>query len=114
MGRNPQDGATRTILEQLRGAIETNHVVQAAYGDEKSQITERRLRPMALLFWGNVWTLVAWCELRVDFRSFRADRFKSVEILPETFEPEKGQRYEDFVERVRQQFGPSADGRPAI
>ena len=69
---------TRSTLEELRAAIETNHVVQVEYGDEKSQVTVRRLRPMALLFWGQVWTLVAWCELRNDFRSFRADRFKSL------------------------------------
>ena len=95
---------TRSTLEELRAAIETNHVVQVQYGDEKSQVTERRLRPMALLFWGQVWTLVAWCELRNDFRSFRADRFKAVRILEETFKPEHGQSYEDFLAKVRREM----------
>ena len=95
---------TRSTLEQLRSAIETNHVVQVQYGDEKSQVTERRLRPMALLFWGQVWTLVAWCELRNDFRSFRADRFKALRILEEKFTPEQGQSYEDFLAKVRREM----------
>jgi predicted DNA-binding transcriptional regulator YafY len=95
---------TRSTLEQLRSAIETNHVVQVQYGDEKSQVTERRLRPMALLFWGQVWTLVAWCELRNDFRSFRADRFKALRILEEKFTPEHGQSYEDFLAKVRREM----------
>ena len=56
---------------------------------------------MALLFWGNVWTLVAWCELRADFRSFRVDRFQTLRILDESFTPERGQRYEDFLAQVR-------------
>jgi predicted DNA-binding transcriptional regulator YafY len=95
---------TRSTLEQLRAAIETNHVVQVEYGDEKSQVTVRRLRPMALLFWGQVWTLVAWCELRNDFRSFRADRFKAVLVLEERFKPEHGQSYEDFLAKVRREM----------
>ena len=74
-------GATRDVLEQLRGAIDGDRIVEVAYCDEKGQVTERRLRPIALLFWGNRWTLVAWCELRVDFRSFRVDRFQGLSVL---------------------------------
>lgn len=98
-------GATRETLEQLRGAIEGNQKIEVAYRDEKAQVTERRLRPMALLFWGNVWTLVAWCELRVDFRSFRVDRFQSLRILDERFVPQPGQEYSDFLAQVKQRFG---------
>jgi predicted DNA-binding transcriptional regulator YafY len=94
-------GSTREVLEQLRIAIEKSRIIQAAYGDAESQMTERRLRPIALHFWGSVWTLVDWCELRVDFRSFRADRFRTVRILEETFTLQPGQRYEDFLEQVQ-------------
>jgi len=103
-------GAAREVLEQLRGAIEGSQIVEVAYGDEKERITERRLRPMALLFWGNVWTLVAWCELRVDFRSFRIDRFKTLRTLEETFAQERGQRYEDFVARVQRELSSREPG----
>jgi predicted DNA-binding transcriptional regulator YafY len=102
--RRPDDVATRDNLELLRNAIETTRIVQVAYRDEKGQESERRLRPMALLFWGNVWTLVAWCELRHDFRSFRADRFRSIQITEQTFKQERGQRYEDFLTKMRQQL----------
>ena len=102
--RNPLDGETRRVLEQLRGAIEAACVIEVEYCDEKAQVTERRLRPMALLFWGNAWTLVAWCELRVDFRSFRVDRFRKLQILDKRFVPEHGQRYEDFVAQMRQKI----------
>jgi predicted DNA-binding transcriptional regulator YafY len=96
-------GDAKKMLERLRGAIEARQVIQVAYCDEKAQVTERRLRPMALLFWGNVWTLVAWCELRVDFRSFRVDRFQKLSLLEERFTPEAGQRYADFLIQVREQ-----------
>ena len=32
------------------------------------------MEPLGLWFWGKVWTLVAWCELRDDFGMFRLDR----------------------------------------
>ena len=106
--RNPEESAARDLLEpiriQIREAVETIRVIEVSYCDEKGQTTQRRLRPMALLFWGNVWTLVAWCELRNDFRSFRIDRFASVQILPETFSQERGQRYEDFLEKMRRLY----------
>ena len=109
--RNPEETAARDLLEpiriQIREAVETTRIIQVQYRDEKGQTTQRRLRPMALLFWGQVWTLVAWCELRHDFRSFRIDRFAAVEILPETFTQERGQRYEDFLEKMRALYPPN-------
>jgi predicted DNA-binding transcriptional regulator YafY len=93
--------STRETLEKLRAAVEASQIVEVCYCDEKGQVTDRRLRPLALLFWGRVWTLVAWCEMRVDFRSFRADRFQNLRILDETFTQESGQRYEDFLAKVR-------------
>lgn len=110
--RNQADTKTRHCLEQLRNAIELSRIVQTTYGDEKAAVTSRRLRPMALLFWGNVWTLVAWCELRNSFRSFRPDRFQSLETLEETFVPVHGQRYQDFLAQVRQQFAATTPKSP--
>jgi predicted DNA-binding transcriptional regulator YafY len=94
--------STRETLERLRAAIEDSRIIEVCYRDEKGQVTDRRLRPLALLFWGNVWTLVAWCEMRKDFRSFRADRFQNLRILDQSFTQEPGQRYEDFLAKIRQ------------
>ena len=93
--------STREALEQLRAAIEGSRIIEVCYSDEKGQITERRLRPLALLFWGSVWTLVAWCEMRVDFRSFRVDRFQKLQVLEAMFTSEPGQRYEDFLAKLK-------------
>ena len=101
-------GSARKILEELRLAINASQIIAVVYCDEKSQTTERRLHPTALLFWGNVWTLVAWCELRNDFRSFRVDRFQSLQLLEEKFMQELGQRYEDFLVQVRQRMAVEA------
>jgi predicted DNA-binding transcriptional regulator YafY len=93
----------RHKLEQLRQAIENPSVIAVDYADASGAATQRRLRPIALHFWGNAWTVVAWCELRVDFRSFRVDRFRTLTVLNEPFIPELGKRYQDFIAKVRRE-----------
>jgi predicted DNA-binding transcriptional regulator YafY len=105
-GTNLRDGAgaeTRRNLEEIRKAIENARIVRAGYADASGAATERRLRPVALHFWGQVWTVVAWCELREDFRSFRIDRFRGIELLDEHFIPELGKRYQDFMTKLRKE-----------
>jgi predicted DNA-binding transcriptional regulator YafY len=48
------------------------------YQDESGQVTERDVLPLGLFFWGERWLLVAWCELRNDYRNFRLDRCLAV------------------------------------
>jgi predicted DNA-binding transcriptional regulator YafY len=102
--RRQNQGSARDTLESLRQAIDQTRVLHVSYADEAGNASERRLRPLALLFWGSVWTLVAWCELRVDFRTFRVDRFVSLQMLEELFTPERGQSYQDFVARMRKDY----------
>jgi predicted DNA-binding transcriptional regulator YafY len=92
------DPATRERLDLVERAIEERRRLRLAYEDEAGQHTGRTVRPLGLFFWGKVWTLVAWCELREDFRMFRVDRMASAE--PEgRFRPEKGRTLRDFYTR---------------
>ncbi|MEO0917524.1 MAG: YafY family protein [Pseudomonadota bacterium] len=68
------DDATRVRLDDLQAAIEARHRLDIAYEAEDGTGSRRIIRPLGLWFWGKVWTLVAWCELRKDFRMSRADR----------------------------------------
>jgi predicted DNA-binding transcriptional regulator YafY len=89
------DPAARARLDLLDRAIEARTRLALGYADEAGAITQRRVRPLGLVFWGKVWTLVAWCELRQDFRMFRVDRIGRAEAEG-TFRPEKGQTLRDF------------------
>ncbi|MFT6272576.1 MAG: putative DNA-binding transcriptional regulator YafY [Dinoroseobacter sp.] len=64
----------RSRLDALEHAAENRIRLQISYRDETGAETQRALRPLGLWFWGKVWTLVGWCELREDFRMFRIDR----------------------------------------
>ncbi|HTW48960.1 MAG TPA: YafY family protein [Acidobacteriaceae bacterium] len=92
----------RRKLDLLHAAAQQRRVVLVAYAREDGQPSVRRLRPLALYFWGGVWTLAAWCELRDDFRNFRVDRIRHAERLEETFTPRAGQTLADYLQRVRE------------
>ena len=65
---------TRRVIDQLDVAIRDRRRVHIVYDALDGETSERDLRPLGLYHWGKVWTLAAWCELRTDFRNFRADR----------------------------------------
>ncbi len=64
----------RETVDALERAAEARMGLKIAYRDEAGTATDRDIRPLTLWFWGSVWTLIAWCELRRDFRMFRVDR----------------------------------------
>ncbi|HEX7324722.1 MAG TPA: YafY family protein [Rhodanobacteraceae bacterium] len=72
-------------LDQLNAAIASRHVAHLKYVDETGSATERDIEPLCLAFWGNAWTLGAWCRLRSDFRNFRLDRVRGCTIGGESF-----------------------------
>jgi predicted DNA-binding transcriptional regulator YafY len=64
----------RVDLRMLRGAIRTEEKLRITYEDSDGQRTRRVVKPLGLLYYIEVVVLTAWCELRRDFRHFRADR----------------------------------------
>ena len=91
------DAATRERLETLRVAAEARHKLGFDYTDLKGALSQRVVRPLGCFFWGEVWTLAAWCETRSDFRSFRVDRITALEVRPERFRDEPGKTLADLL-----------------
>lgn len=72
--------------DQIRESIKAREVLTLGYRDEAGKVSERSVWPLGLVFWGRVWTLVAWCELRQDYRMFRLDRIQSLQVSARHFE----------------------------
>jgi predicted DNA-binding transcriptional regulator YafY len=87
----------RSSMQLVRHASQTKHKVRVKYRDANESRSERVLRPLALFYWGKVWTLAAWCEARGGFRNFRVDRMETVQWLDERFEHEDGKSLDDFM-----------------
>ncbi|MEE9588420.1 MAG: YafY family protein [Hyphomicrobiaceae bacterium] len=85
----------------LRRAVRANQKVFFAYCNEDGIATHRTVRPLLIAFFGPVWTMASWCELREDFRTFRLDRMSELSVLDETFRPEPGKTLWDFRRQDR-------------
>ena len=93
--RESPDPATRAAIDRLERACEAQLRLRLSYRDEAGAETERVVQPLGLWFWGTVWTLVGWCELRQDFRMFRIDRIAAADPL-DRFTPAPGRTMADF------------------
>ncbi len=87
----PQTARTLRTLQSAREAVQSHHKLLIDYQDGAAAVSQRTVRPLGCFFWGNVWTLAAWCEMRQDFRSFRVDRIVRLAVLDKRFrdEPDK-------------------------
>ena len=99
-------------LAVLRHAIRDERKLRMRYIDRQDEETERVVWPFAMAFFDPITrTFAAWCELRADFRHFRADRVRALE--------DTGTRYPErrhaLIRRWRKATGHHArrDGSPA-
>ncbi len=90
-------GPVKTAIENddekealIRHAIRREYKLQMTYIDVKGDESERLIWPLALGFFEEVHVIVAWCELRLDFRHFRTDRIAKLTQL-ETRYPQRRQ-----------------------
>ncbi|HEX7072754.1 MAG TPA: YafY family protein [Hyphomicrobiaceae bacterium] len=86
-------------LAELRRALRSQLKIHFRYRDFMARETTRTVRPLSLAYFGPVWLLAAWCELRDDFRTFRLDRIDQLQILNERFRIEQGKSLHDFLKR---------------
>ncbi|MDJ0638230.1 MAG: YafY family protein [Paracoccaceae bacterium] len=87
-------------MAPLRAAIRSRRKIDIVYASPDGDETKRTVRPLQMEYWGRVWTVTSWCELRNDFRVFRVDRIQTLDISFETFEEEPGKTLADYLNRV--------------
>jgi predicted DNA-binding transcriptional regulator YafY len=86
-------------MAELRRALRSQLKVHFCYRDAAAEPSERTVRPLCLAYFGPVWLLSAWCELRQDFRTFRLDRIDGFAVQGERFRQESGKTLHDFLKR---------------
>lgn len=87
---NNNDG-TSNYLSLFQKAITSYTIIKMEYfSPANNENSKRDIEPFALINKsGENWYLIAWCQLRKDFRLFRFDRIMKIEITNYTFSPHK-------------------------
>lgn len=89
-------------LDIIREAINDKRKLEMRYRRADEAFSRRVVWPLGLVFWGNVWTLLSWCELRGDYRTFRIDRIQSFDVLDVHFEETSEISLQYLLERYQE------------
>ncbi|HUC69614.1 MAG TPA: YafY family protein [Stellaceae bacterium] len=75
-------------MARVRAQIHSGRKIALRYRDEQGRESQRVVWPVTVGYLETVRHLIAWCELRQDFRSFRTDRVTAAGFLDERY-PER-------------------------
>jgi predicted DNA-binding transcriptional regulator YafY len=84
-------------LAVVRQAIRDERKVEIAYADEKAAETQRIIWPIAVAYYVQATLIGAWCELRQDYRHFRADRIRGLTVLDERYPSDNGRLMAEWL-----------------
>ncbi len=99
IGKNYNSEVTSSNLLDIQMAIVNNQALRISYATEKNIASERVIEPYLLYHSvSDDWTLVAYCCLRKDFRTFRIDRIKACSLNFNTFVPNE-RRFKRFIDK---------------
>lgn len=89
-------------VSALRVAARNEQAVHIHYADAKGAETTRTIWPLSLVFMDQTLMLLAKCQMRQDFRAFRADRITRLDPTDQSFRPHRTSLLRDFLERLKQ------------
>lgn len=79
------DNLIQTILKSIAEKRILRMQYLAKYSEEN---TIRMIEPIGISFMSNRWHLIAYCQLRQDYRDFRIDRINTVELTDQKYHHE--------------------------
>lgn len=108
-GRPAQQSAG---LRVIREAIRREQKLRIRYLSLSGAETDRLIWPVALVFFEGARLLAAWCELRRDFRHFRADRISSLEVTGTSYPRARRELAGLWRQQIKPRGSPRAGGAP--
>ena len=98
------------VSKGLRKLEKTNHLslLQKSIADKKTieikyysnyreNMTNRVVEPIGLYYYSGAWHLIAYCRMRNDYRDFRVDRIKNLEITNESFNTSERKTLDEYI-----------------
>ena len=83
---NNQPSQNKAYLQDLLKSIAAKHILSIEYQKADGTQSDRKLEPIGCYYQYNNWYLLAFCNLKQDYRTFKVNRILSLEILDQHFE----------------------------
>ena len=97
----PDDSVDATMLRQ---AIRAGRKITLSYRAQDGKASDRTVWPALIGYHDSARVLIAWCELRDGFRSFRLDRIVAAEVLDMRYPARPGQLRARWFAEIKSQF----------
>ncbi|MEO6549296.1 MAG: YafY family protein [Ferruginibacter sp.] len=99
------DKSRSSSLTLIQNALTSFKVINIVYRSEhKKEKTQRNIEPFALYYsLQESWALIAYCQLRKDYRMFRLDRILKIESLDLYFTPHK-LTLQEYLDKKKENF----------
>jgi predicted DNA-binding transcriptional regulator YafY len=105
-GRLPSGLDQRTLLP-IQQAIVSRRVLRMTYRAKgRATPTVREVEPLGVTYHDAAWYLVAWCRLRGDFRYFKLERLRGLEVLAERFEARPDFSLREYLQQAMSRDDP--------
>lgn len=78
----------KNYLQELFKGIASKHVLDMEYQKADGTTSKRKLEPIGCYYQYNNWYLVAFCQLKTAYRTFKINRITSLRLLQQHFEVE--------------------------
>lgn len=98
--RMPEPGIDVTILRQ---ATWEERRIRFDYSDVEQRQTSREVDPLSIVFMQASHCLLAFCHLRDDFRAFRLDRMRNLELTETSFRPRRVPLLREYMARIKEE-----------
>ncbi|MGD1893914.1 MAG: helix-turn-helix transcriptional regulator [Cyclobacteriaceae bacterium] len=90
-------------LEKIQQALLARRVVEMDYFSPGSgQFTRRGIEPIGMVYYGDAWHIIAYCQLRQDYRDFRLDRMSKLEVTSQRYHLRDRLSLEQYLSRQSQ------------
>jgi predicted DNA-binding transcriptional regulator YafY len=76
--RQPSKEAPQSLPSILRSIAERRVISIDYYTRYKQENTTRKVEPMGVFLLNDSWHLIAYCQMRTDYRDFRIDRISNI------------------------------------
>ncbi|MCG8700756.1 MAG: YafY family transcriptional regulator [Bacteroidales bacterium] len=74
------------FLSSIQQALHNRKCLDIEYYSQHNQQTNQRIvEPVGICFYSNTWHMIAYCRFREEFRDFRIDRIKKLNVSDEQF-----------------------------
>lgn len=76
-------------LSDIQRSITEKIQLKIGYQSVKEEVSERIVEPIGLVFYAFSWHMIAYCQLRKDYRDFKLSRIQSLVLTSNPFQVER-------------------------